>query len=160
MLSTVLAAKIVMVGPVFSAEIEQRLGGFITNSSELIGCTMPISNSIEGRLLNWSKIRSLSQLDDCIFAIAGQISNPDLLVEWLRSNGLIVDVQVKYSSRTMKASFGLDGEGVLISGSIQRDKILLNLSLIELLGVHNLSIGIILDDVGMPVRVKSTLTRI
>lgn len=110
--------------------------------------------------INWSEIASLEMLDSCLLAAFHQIANLERFLDWLRANGFDVVEPFAVSEAVMQTGYGIDGEGIRFSATIQRADLNLDLGFLEMLGVSSLSVGITLDGNRQPVVFRSTLNRI
>ncbi len=109
--------------------------------------------------LNWRAISSLEELDRCLSVASNQLRDALQISNWLSRQGFDVADPLTYSARTMIASFGYNGEGALISASIPKKPLDIGLSLVQVFDVHSLSVGILLDEDGEPLKVSSSLSR-
>jgi len=123
------------------------------------GCFHTRETDMRYTELDWDSIRTLEQLDACILQAAEEISNSDVFVKWLNENGFDVFGPHPVSLHIMKTSYNHEGEGVRLSGSIQRDDIKLSLGWLEMLGVDGLSVGVVMKLNGQPLHVRSSLSR-
>ncbi|WP_147235286.1 hypothetical protein [Ruegeria sp. A3M17] len=120
-------------------------------------CLMPGTTDLESSTLNWQNIRFLEDLDFCLLSVAEKLSDADKLIGWMAASGFRMSRPITYSRQTMMASYGYEGEGDLIGGSIPKDEFKWGIHPWRTFPAYSMSVGLMLRDGGSPLSVNSVL---
>lgn len=109
--------------------------------------------------IDFSYVRSLTQLEQCVLFAGNKFSNAEKLSDWLAFNDFNLSPITVIPSREMKIIYHQGGDGVRLNAHIMRENIPLRLGLIDRFVVHNLALAVVMNSEGVPIRVQATFTR-
>lgn len=135
------------------------LGGAAYSENSEMTCAGGDNISVQSEVLSWPMLRTLEDVDDAIFGKAQCLNDAFLLLTWLENNGASVVGPLPYSQEAMR-SYGYSGPAFLVSATFKRGEIPFHFGFFQMLGVDTLSVGVFIDEHGVPIRVRSTLSRV